>query len=71
MHKNVTNRELSKWLAKGNGQISINGGRDVSMTYTYEMGHDNDEVPHFMRVRNWDDTEWYIPTEEYLKEVTK
>ena len=69
MPKQLTNRELAKWLAKGKGQVSINGGRDISITYIYEMGHDSDEVPHFIQVRKWDDAEWHEANSDYC-EVT-
>lgn len=59
----ATNRELSKWLAQGNGEA-----KDcINNVITYCIYRDGkDEIPDSIMVRNWDDTEWHEPTAEYL-----
>ena len=58
--RRATNRELAKWLAQGNGQVSV---RDISTLYHYDatLG-DNGVVSQYFKVRKWDDTDWHEPT---------
>ena len=76
--RRVTNRELSKWLAKGHGEC-MNPNSDsysyddlskanlVSSTYTYSgISEANKEVPFYVRVRKWDDVDWHEPTVDYM-----
>lgn len=74
----LTNRELAKWLAQGNGQVCFddktkNFGKDTdgnrfkamcsAIDWTY-FGADDFFVTDVL-VRKWDDTEWHKPTREY------
>ena len=65
--KLATFRELSKWLAKGNGELRF---CDASTTFypyfTYQRKNANTFVGSEYKVRKWDDTEWHKPTREYL-----
>lgn len=76
--RRVTNRELSKWLAKGHGEC-MNPNSDsysyddlskanlASSTYTYSgISEANKKVPFYVRVRKWDDDEWHEPTVDYI-----
>ena len=76
--RRVTNRELSKWLAKGHGEC-MNSNSDsysyddlskanlASSTYTYSgISEANKKVPFYVRVRKWDDDEWHEPTVDYM-----
>ena len=76
--RRVTNRELSKWLAKGHGEC-MNPNSDsysyddltkanlASSTYTYSgISEANKKVPFYVRVRKWDDDEWHEPTVDYM-----
>lgn len=76
--RRVTNRELSKWLAKGHGEC-MNPNSDsysyddlskanlASSTYTYSgISEANKEVPFYVRVRKWDDVDWHVPTVDYM-----
>ena len=76
--RRVTNRELSKWLAKGHGEC-MNPNSDsysyddlskanlASSTYTYGgISEANKEVPFYVRVRKWDDVDWHEPTVDYM-----
>lgn len=62
----VTNRELAQWLAEGYGQyIRIPG--DIAMYhYAYSIACDDLPVHEDIRVRMWGDTEWHVPTREYM-----
>ena len=62
--KSVTNRELSRWLAEGNGEF-LNGNTCLP-NWNYNIIQENDSVSETMLVRKWDDTEWHKPTREYI-----
>lgn len=70
--RRATNRELSRWLAQGNGEVCNEADDSVMTTYSYEYDvdnpqkYDNDEVWDALYVRKWSDTEWHEPTVEYL-----
>ena len=57
----VTNRELSKWLAKGRGECRNQNGL-VSNYCVYDETESDEAVPSYIRVRRWDDNEWHEPT---------
>lgn len=62
----VTKHELAKWLADGCGQyidIEYNMARTY---YNYEISEEGMTVHTDTRVRIWGDTEWHIPTREYM-----
>lgn len=54
----VTNRELSKWLAKGRGECRNQIGL-VSNYYVYDEMESDLPVPSSVRVRRWGDNEWH------------
>lgn len=59
--RRMTNRELAKWLAQGNGQWK--GAADtIGMAYSY--GLDDHEIPDGIMIRGWDETEWREPVIE-------
>lgn len=68
--RRATNRELAKWLAHGNGQISrveVEGGATVIKSSSWDYyGEDDSLVKEEYRVRKWDDTGWHEPTTEYM-----
>ena len=57
----VTNRELSKWLAKGRGECRNQIGL-VSNYCVYDETESDLPVPNSVRVRRWGDNEWHEPT---------
>ena len=59
--RRVTNRELSKWLAKGRGEYRNQTGL-VSNYYVYDETESDEVVPSYIKVRRWDDNEWHEPT---------
>ena len=63
--KPVTNRELARWLAEGNGEMKA--GSDLAYTHmNYNLSRANGEADSTAKVRKWEDTEWHSPTREYL-----
>lgn len=76
--RRVTNRELSKWLAKGHGECmnpdsdsysyaDLSKANLSSSTYTYGgISEANKKVPFYVKVRKWDDVDWHEPTVDYM-----
>lgn len=63
--KPITNRELSKWLAQGNGECKQSDSDMWFSTYHYYWsGEDN--TPAEALVRKWGDPDWHEPTRAYL-----
>jgi hypothetical protein len=67
--RRATNRELSRWLAQGNGEYKeIITDHDCCMTYFYYSDRGRDvELPKGIKVRKWSDTEWHEPTVDYIR----
>lgn len=65
--KPVTNRELARWLAQGNGEYYAYDcdGWESYRCIEYQYEKDNLTVSKVM-VRKWEDTEWHEPTREYM-----
>lgn len=61
----LTNRELSMWLAKGNGQARPIGTNKTTMSFTYLDRVENE--PCVFEIRKWSDTEWHEATREYIE----
>ena len=66
----VTYRELSRWLAQGNGEYCYYGDDSRCKSDCFNelryRDEDADEIVRDIMVRKWDDTEWYNPTASYL-----
>ena len=63
----VTNRELAKWLAQGNGEMRKDTCMDTVYSFlSYDNSLANNPVNACIEVRRWTDTEWHKPTREYL-----
>ena len=62
--KIATNRELSRWLARGHGEVCISCYANTYWGYSFNA--DNDDIPKGVVVRKWDETEWHKPTREFL-----
>ena len=63
--RRATNRELSKWLAKGHGEYRNQIGA-VSNLYIYVDLETDVAVPSYIRARKWDDIDWHEPTVDYM-----
>ncbi len=65
--RRATNRELSKWLAKGHGEYTNTGCSASSYsTYAYLFDSEVSEVSNNILVRKWDDVGWHEPTVDYM-----
>ena len=65
--RRVTNRELSKWLAKGHGEYTNTLCCSTSyITYEYFLDSAESEVSENILVRKWDDVDWHEPTVDYM-----
>lgn len=65
--RRVTNRELAKWLAQGNGEwCNIRTSTSICSNYSYCYNDSNNLLTDTIRVRKWDDTEWHEPTVDYM-----
>ena len=65
--RKATYRELAKWLAQGNGEMTCDEGNTIYTTLTYT---ENRSVAiTAARVRKWDDTEWHEPDVSYMEIV--
>lgn len=66
--KRMTNRQLSMWLAKGNGEYSNSNLRCAYNHYQYGESEANNFVDVSFRVRKWDSEEWVEPTTDLLED---
>ena len=65
--RRVTNRELSKWLAKGHGEYTNTVCCTTSYTtYEYFLDSAESEVSENILVRKWEDADWHEPTVDYM-----
>lgn len=67
--RRVTNRELAKWLAQGNGEWGISKFgviEKAEIGWFYDTGYEEQTLQSELRVRKWDDTEWHDPTVDYM-----
>lgn len=62
--KRMTYRQLSEWLAKGNGEfIDSKGEYCIPMcAISYSEERRNEPVRQDIRIRTWDSDEWIEPT---------
>lgn len=65
----LTKREVAEWLAKGNGQVNLDGVIDTR--YSYYLDKENDLLNENFKIRKWSDSEWHEATREYVFEVAE
>ena len=63
--RRATNRELSRWLAHGNGEC-LGSQDDADTAWNYPMESSNAPLREGAKVRKWSDNEWHEPTVDYL-----
>lgn len=63
--RRATNRELSRWLAQGNGEC-LGSQDDADTAWNYPMESSNEPLREGAKVRKWSDTEWHEPTVDYM-----
>lgn len=65
--RRATRRELSKWLAQGNGEMKLGRSNEPTTDmWRYPENKENEDVGEGVVVRKWDDTEWHSPTIDYM-----
>ncbi len=77
--RRATNRELSRWLAEGKGDVltlmqtaNRHSREMVETSWHYFSGESSEDVDYGFTgqrckgVRKWGDTEWHEPTAEYM-----
>lgn len=65
--KLATQRELSRWLAQGHGELRFEDTSKTCYTsFLCQLDHSNEPVPSRYLVRKWSETEWHSPTRKYL-----
>ena len=64
--RRATKRELSMWLAKGKGEVCIQGCNSASPCYAYDPRESEEKVPNLVMIRTWDDVVWHEPTADYM-----
>lgn len=80
-HRWATNRELSKWLVQGNGEMTFKSKSEsdidhlVFASHCYEEEYADEECDKALKrnddgswivVRKWEDTEWHEPDVQYM-----
>ena len=63
--RRATNRELSRWLAQGNGEC-LGSQYDADTAWNYPQECSDTDVREGSKVRKWSDTEWHEPTVDYM-----
>lgn len=64
--RRATNRELSRWLAQGNGEC-LGSQDDADTAWNYPQECSDTDVREGAKVRKWSDTEWHEPTVDYIR----
>jgi hypothetical protein len=67
--RRMTNRELSRWLAEGNGEMkteyfspnALNFISTIYTSYDYLEGTENEEIGTYIHIRDWGSDEWKEP----------
>ena len=68
----MTNRQLSEWLAKGNGEMTLENNDSYIYTEKVHFKGDADKpVRDDVIIRRWKDTEWSKPTKAIYEEDCK
>ena len=60
----MTNRELCRWLAEGNGEVLHDDQGKVGTWHCYVRGDDDVPVHENVKIRSWNETDWREPLKE-------
>lgn len=68
--KPVTNREMARWLAQGNGEYCWYDAEDgfvskCGIELRYFEDNANEKVVR-VKIRKWEDSEWHEPSRQYM-----
>lgn len=64
--RKAKNRELTKWLAQGNGERIDKNGKFIFTDFGYKECYKDDFVDDTILIRKWCDKEWHEPTVDYM-----
>lgn len=64
--KPVTNRELARWLAHGNGELFFPEVERCCTNFNYDDDKRNKPIDTRFLVIKWEDEEWVKPTRGYM-----
>lgn len=64
--RRATHRELSKWLAQGNGERTDKNGKYIFTDFGYMQRDEAAFVEDIFLIRKWGDKEWHEPTVDYM-----
>ncbi len=62
----VTNRDLSRWLVDGRGEVMDLSTECVRTSHSYRDKQE-DNYPLAVLVRRWDDRQWHLPSRDYME----
>ena len=62
--RRMTNRELARWIAEGNGEVKNINDNCASIIFAYDFEHGDGEVIEDIRIRKWDSDKWEEPLVE-------
>lgn len=65
--RRATNRELSRWLAQGNGEVLCFDHRTIHCFWEYDIVTSGLSACDDVKVRKWADTEWHEPDVFYME----
>ena len=66
--RRATYREVSRWLAQGNGEITKGPSNRLpcESTIYYDSRASNEPCHSNILIRKWDDDDWHEPTIDYI-----
>ena len=68
----MTNRQLVEWLARGNGEYTVENSLYAHTQYSYPVSEaDKPPVRDDILIRRWRDTDWMKPTKAIYEEDCK
>ena len=59
--RRMTNRELARWIAEGNGEVGNITNDCASIIFAYDFKRKDEKVAEYIRIRKWDSDEWREP----------
>ena len=62
--RRMTNRELAKWIAEGNGLARFMPTGITGIDYTYRSNEEDASVSDTWKICGWDEKEWHVPEVE-------
>ena len=62
--RRMTNRELAKWIAEGNGLARFMPTGITGIDYTYSSNEEDASVSDTWKICGWDEKEWHVPEVE-------